>query len=287
MAFMSLSPIGIFDSGLGGLTVYKALREAFPHEDFVYLADTARLPYGEKSAGEVAEYTMQAAQFLRQHNIKMFVIACNAASSAGLPVLREEFPDFPILGVIEPTIQSAITSTHTGTVALIATARTVQSGAYEKQILGRRPDIKIHSLACPELVTLVESGDWNSSEAENIIRSSIEHLGKAGVDYDSLILGCTHFPFLTPLLRRILGSEIPIIDGADAMVGDVRRRLKLFDMVNDNNHQGQTEFFVTHDPEQFGLTASRFLSETIVLGGNLSTCVLDVSDTETAEIVAM
>jgi glutamate racemase len=285
---MSPSPIGIFDSGLGGLTVYKVLREAFPHEDFVYLADTARLPYGEKSAGEVAEFTMQAAQYLRTHNIKMFVIACNAASSAGLPVLREEFPDFPILGVIEPTIDSVIASTHTGTVALIATARTVQSGAYEKQILGRRPDIKIHSLACPELVTLVESGDWSSATTEDIVRQSLSHLGKAGEDYDSLILGCTHFPFLMPLLQRVISSEIPIIDGTDNMVGDVRRRLKLFDMVNGDNHIGQTQFFVTSEPEQFAETASRFLApETVVVGANLSTCTLSEQDIENPQIIAI
>ncbi|MDP9127667.1 MAG: glutamate racemase [Pseudomonadota bacterium] len=252
-----LSPIGVFDSGSGGLTVYKALRARLPNESFVYLGDTARLPYGTKSSETVGQYVLQAAQLLLQEDVKLLVIACNTASALALRLLQANLPSMPCFGVIEPGAEAAVAASKRGHIAVMATESTVRSGAYEDAILKRRPDANIRMLACNLLVGLVEEGWWEGTEAEIVTGRYLKALGKPGEDYDTLVLGCTHFPLLAPVIRRLTADAVPVIDSAVTTAIAVQRHLEASDTQTTRAAPGSSRFLVTDSPERFNGLAAR------------------------------
>jgi len=257
---ISSNPIGVFDSGFGGLTVYKALRDALPQEDFVYLGDMARLPYGTKSAATVAQYALQAAGYLTTENIKLLVVACNTASALGLPVLRKHLPLLPCFGVIEPGAEAAAAISSGGRIAVLSTEATARAGSYVTAIQRYRPKADVQGLGCSLLVSLVEEGWWDGVEAEAITRRYLRELGTPGTDYDTLMLGCTHFPPLTPLIRRLIGPDVPIVDSAVTTAVAVRRHLETTRQGNTQVGAGKSRFIVTDSPERFSQLAARFVA---------------------------
>ncbi|HEX4024477.1 MAG TPA: glutamate racemase [Steroidobacteraceae bacterium] len=213
-------PIGVFDSGVGGLTVLRALLGQLPHERFVYLGDTARLPYGTKSADTVVRYALQAADALVGRGVKALVIACNTASSVALPALSRRFADLPVIGVVEPGAQAAVAASASGRIAVIGTEATVREGAYQRAIVARRPDAQVLAAACQLFVALAEEGWTEGVVAQAAARRYLEPLfgGRdahgARSCADTLVLGCTHFPMLTAVIRAVVGARVAIVDSA-------------------------------------------------------------------------
>jgi len=259
-------PIGIFDSGVGGLTVLKALRERLPHESLVYLGDTARLPYGTKSAAAVSTYAVQAARALVATGIKALVVADNTSSAHALETLRAEFPGLPVIGVIEPGATAAGHASAAGRIAVIATESTVQAGTYPRAILHSRPGAVVSSVACPLFVSMVEEGMVEGPIAEQIARHYLTGLfldpppGTAG---DCLLLGATHFPALEPLLRRLLGPEIAIVDSATTTASAVEDLLVHRRLATGRAEPGQVRYMATDAPERFARVAGVFVPWTI------------------------
>lgn len=253
--------IGVFDSGVGGLTVLKALIHALPDESFIYLADTARLPYGTKSADSIRRYTLQCTRLLIDKGIKLLVVACNTASSVALDYLRENFPDTPIIGVIEPGAMAAVETTKNHHVAVIGTEGTIRQGAYEKALKALNPDIRVHSLPCQLLVALAEEGWHDGVLVESIVdrylTPLIHHID--GFKPDALVLGCTHFPVLREAIQAVVGENVVLVDSAQTTAKVVRHFL--------NEHHLQAEagkavlhhFLATEGPERFAKLASKFL----------------------------
>src|SRR6185436_14060874 len=204
-------PVGVFDSGVGGLTVLRALVANLPHEDFLYLGDTARLPYGTKSPATVARYSVRAAEGLAQRGIKALVVACNTASATALPALRERFPDLPVIGVIEPGARAACESSTSGRIAVLATEGTVQGGAYERAIQALRPDAQVTQVACQVFVALAEEGWSEGAAVDAVVQRYLAHLDAR---VDTVVLGCTHFPLLADAIARQLGPTRRIVDSA-------------------------------------------------------------------------
>lgn len=229
-------PIGVFDSGLGGLTVVRALRAALPGEAVVYLGDTARVPYGTKSGATVARYSLMSARFLLARDVKLLVVACNTASAFALDVLRAELP-LPVLGVVEPGADEALRATRVGRVGVIGTLGTVRSGSYVRAIAARDPKVRVTTLACPLFVPLVEEGwlgDGGGAEARAARATAERYLGELhqrDPDLDTLVLGCTHYPLLRGLLDEVAGAlwrhPVTLVDSAQAMAracaGELRR----------------------------------------------------------------
>lgn len=238
-------PIGIFDSGVGGLTVLKALRHKLPHRDFVYLGDTARVPYGRKPAAMVAEFAYGITEFLRTADVEGVVIACNTASAAALPELSAHF-DFPIWGVIEPGVEAAERVTRTGRIGVIGTKGTIASGAYQRRLEQR--GLTVWARACPMLVHVVEEGLANSPESELLLH----HYLDSRADIDSLILGCTHYPLLRDAIARVTGDAVKLVDSAEALAQTVNGSMGS-EVVGDG--PGRIVHFVTGDPLAFAHTA--------------------------------
>lgn len=207
-------PIGVFDSGVGGLTVLKALRERLPAEALIYLGDTARLPYGTKSAAAVSHYALQAARALVGLGIKALVVADNTSSAHALEALRAEFPGLPVIGVVEPGATAAGHASAGGRIVVIATESTVQAGSYPRAILNSRPGARVSTKACPLFVSLAEEGMVDGPIAEQVAHHYLDPLFREDDPGDCLLLGCTHFPALLPMLKRLLGDKIAIIDSA-------------------------------------------------------------------------
>lgn len=254
-------PIGVFDSGVGGLTVLNALQKTLPKESYIYLGDTARLPYGTKSSHTVSQYALQAAQYLLNHDVKMLIIACNTATTHALPVLQETFSHIPILGVIEPGARAACEASKSGHIAVIGTEGTVKEKAYDRAILNIRKDARIVSKGCSLLVPVVEEGWIDDSITEQIIRRYLEPLfaNNAGDKPDSLILGCTHFPILQNTIKTIVGNSVAVIDSAHTTAQATYEALKGLNLFCENTQESKTTFLVTDSPERFIRTASRFL----------------------------
>ena len=216
-------PIGLFDSGMGGLTVFKALAKRLPGEDLLYLGDTARLPYGTKGRETIIRYTLSSAQKLVDMGVKMLVVACNTATAAALPALREHFAPLPVLGVVEPGSQAAAKASRNGRIVVLATEATINGGAYQQAIARIRPDAVVLTRACNLFVSLAEEGWMNGPLVEGIIRRYLEGLfdapeNKAANDAallpDTLVLGCTHYPLLQDALRQVVGPDVHIVDSA-------------------------------------------------------------------------
>jgi len=246
--------IGIFDSGVGGLTVLQATRKLLPGRDLVYLGDTARVPYGTKSPETVKRYALQAAEFLAQQNVEMLVVACNTASSVALDTLRATFP-VPIVGVIEPGAEQAIAATSNKRVGIVGTEGTIHSGAYPQALRQLDAQVEVWGQACPLFVPLAEEG-WAEHAvarlcAEEYLRPLIEH------DIDTLVLGCTHYPLLKKVLQQVLGPAVTLIDSAAATAHKVAALLEEKGRCPDG--VGQVRFFVTDVPRRFCRVGGAFL----------------------------
>jgi glutamate racemase len=206
-----MNPIGVFDSGIGGLTVVKALRQLLPKEDILYLGDTARVPYGNKSAETVERYALELAKMLIAENAKLIVVACNTVSSVAIPKLRANVP-VPVIGVIEPGANAAIAMTRNRHVGVIGTRATIRSGAYENALRALNVHVRVTSVACPLLVPLIEEGLLDDKLTDLTIERYLNPMAADGID--TLVLGCTHYPLLTQAIARSLGNKVQIVDSA-------------------------------------------------------------------------
>lgn len=254
------SPVGVFDSGIGGLTVAKEVIRQLPHESVIYFGDTARVPYGPKSPDTVRRYSREIAAFLRDEGVKTIVIACNTATAHALTVLREEM-DMPVIGVVEPGARAAVAATRGGTIGVIGTAGTIKSGAYERAIRALDPDVAIVAKACPLLVPLVEEG-WMDHEATTlVIREYLEPMLAAHID--TLVLGCTHYPLLKSLLADLLGPDVRLIDSAEETAAETARTLVSSNLATTGDADPTYRFIASDDPLQFLQLGQRFLGGTM------------------------
>jgi len=264
----SALPIGIFDSGVGGLTVYRALHERLPNEHFVYLGDTARVPYGTKSLSTVERYAIENSRFLEAHGIKLLVVACNTASALALPAIREAV-SVPVVGVIEPGARAAVEVVADKKIAVIATEATVNSGAYSRAISKINPAIEVIERACPLFVPLAEEGWAETDVARAVAEQYLNDLSKK--DVGALVLGCTHYPILRDLISEVIGKEIPLIDSGDAAAREVSELLQSNQLLSLESIHATEErrerqlgddldhFYVTDAAERFAKVAERFM----------------------------
>ena len=265
MTDRSSLPIGVFDSGVGGLTVLRALRAALPAEDFLYLGDTARLPYGTKSAATVSRYAAQAADALAGRGIKCLVVACNTASSVAIPELAARLAPVPVIGVIEPGAAAAVKATRNGRIAVIATEGTVRGGAYPRSIAVLAPDVVVTQKACPLFVSLAEEGWTDGPIVEAVARRYLEPMFEGRDAPDTLLLGCTHFPALIAPVRRIVGSSVTIVDSAETTASAVRENLDKLELRRGRGI-GTVRLLATDGPERFARVGSVFSGEPIAAG---------------------
>jgi len=249
-------PIGVFDSGLGGLTVANAIKEKLPNENIVYLGDTARVPYGNKSTFLVTGYATQITNFLLGENAKLIVVACNTASALALPALQSKY-QVPILGVIIPGSQAAVHATRNKHVGVIGTIATINSNAYNKVLNEIESSIQITAQACPLFVPLVEEGWLNGPVPSEITASYLKSINVANVD--TLILGCTHYPLLKPMIRDHVNDNTVLIDSAETVAKETATILLEKKMSADSSNKGLLKCFVTDSPIQFESIAKRFL----------------------------
>jgi glutamate racemase len=261
------APIGVFDSGVGGLTVLRALTAQLPREKFVYLGDTARLPYGTKSPETVARYSLQAAEALAEYGVKCLVIACNTASSVGLPAIRAHIENVPVIGVIEPGAQAACAASRSGHIAVIATERTVRGGAYQTAILGIRGDARVEAEPAPLFVALAEEGLHEGPIANEVavhyLKPMFSPRQPGGSIPDTLVLGCTHFPVLAGAIRRAVGEGVQIVDSAATTAASVDAQLRDAGLTAITNGSGGVRLLATDGPERFARVGSRFLERPI------------------------
>ena len=257
-------PIGIFDSGVGGLTVYRALHERLPNERFVYLGDTARVPYGTKSLATVERYAVENSRFLQSHGIKLLVVACNTASALALPAIRNAV-EVPVVGVIDPGARAAVLAADGGQIGVIATEATVQSHAYAKAIASIDPSLAVIEKACPLFVSLAEEG-WAESDVARIVASDyLSELKDKSVE--AVVLGCTHYPILRKVIADAVGFDVKLIDSGEATAGEVELLLDRMQLANEIrifNQERQLcddldHFYVTDAAARFAKVAERFL----------------------------
>ncbi|HKS36289.1 MAG TPA: glutamate racemase [Verrucomicrobiae bacterium] len=250
-------PIGIFDSGVGGLTVVRQIHRVLPREDLVYLGDTARVPYGTKSPGTVVRFACEDTRFLVRQRVKAVVVACNTASAWALPILEQEF-DIPVFGVIIPGVQAALRQTQNHRIGVIGTAATIRSQAYSRAILARDGTAKVFVAACPLLVPLVEEG-WTHRKITNaILQTYLSPL--LGRRIDTLVLGCTHYPLLKHAIRAVVGSAVALVDSAESCARFLNERLQQGDLLSKGRRRaGRIQPFVTDEVERFDEQARRFL----------------------------
>ena len=255
--------IGVFDSGVGGLTVLKALLRELPLESFVYLGDTARLPYGTKSPSTVARYALQAAEALTGYDIKCLVVACNTASAVGLPAVRAHIAPVPVIGVIEPGAAAACAASRSGRIAVIATEGTVRGRAYEQAIRRGRPEADVQARAAPLFVALAEEGLAEGPIAEALAHHYLDPLFASSAPApDTLVLGCTHFPMLVGAIRAAVGPEVCIVDSAETTARRVRETLTAAGLA-DGGAAGTLRLLATDAPERFARIGARFLERPI------------------------
>jgi glutamate racemase len=247
--------IGVFDSGVGGLTVFREIARALPNEPLIYLGDSARVPYGTKSPATIVRYTLEAARHLLSRDVKMLVIACNTATAAALPILQQQL-SIPVIGVVEPGARAAVAATS-GVVGVIATEGTVRSQAYTKAIHALDPDIDVIESAAPLFVPLAEEGWANTHVAREVAEIYLEPLIDAGID--TLVLGCTHYPILRATIEQVVGGAVAIVDSAETTAMTVREALGSAARLTDPAHQ----FLVTDAEERFRRIAGEFLEQEI------------------------
>jgi glutamate racemase len=254
----SSDPIAVFDSGLGGLTVFRAIRKHLPRENLFYFGDTAHLPYGTKSAETVRRLTLGHLEFLTRRRIKCAVIACNTASAVALQALKRRL-HIPVLGVIDPGIREAIVATRNGRIGVLGTATTVASGAYQRGLKNQGRRIRLVAQACPLFVPLIEEGWSRHPVTEAVARHYLAPLIRARVD--TVVMGCTHYPLIRAVLQRILGSNVRLVDSAFAVARQTGRSLREMSMLCAKRKRGAARFFLTDTGGSFPLVAARFLGE--------------------------
>lgn len=253
-------PIGIFDSGIGGLTVLKQIHGVLPGESTIYLGDTARVPYGIRSPETVNRYSFENARFLLSKEIKLLVIACNTASSVSLDAMQKSFPK-PVIGVIEPGAKAAVRSTKNKRIGVIGTEATIRSGAYAKAIHSLDSSIEVIGHPCPLFVPLAEEG-WTSGEIVELTAARyLQSIKEQGID--TLVLGCTHYPLLKEVIARVMGNTVTLIDSAIETAEEIKNTLKVLSLVNHGNGRKVREFYVTDSPQRFIDVGQQFLGERI------------------------
>ena len=270
MVASASAPIGVFDSGIGGLTVVRELMRQLPRERIIYFGDTARVPYGPKSPDTVRRYSHEISAFLREQGVKAIVIACNTATAHALPALQEELP-VPVIGVAEPGAHAAVAASESGRIGVIGTAGTVGSGAYDRAIHALAPAAAVTSRACPLFVPLVEEG-WLDTDATRLIaREYLTPLHDA--DVDTVVLGCTHYPLLKPVIGDVLGERVTLVDPAEETAAETGRVLARLGLRANGDGGAPAHRFIASDaPQQFLRLGQRFLGaaidrvETLTLG---------------------
>ncbi len=260
-------PIAVFDSGVGGLTVLHELLVRLPREDFLYLGDTARFPYGERSQSEIERFSAEIAEELLHRSAKLLVVACNSATSAALPSLsarmRQTTLGIDVLGVVRPEALQAVAATRSGRIGLLATPTTVASGAYERAIAAVDPHVTLHAVACPTLASIIQAGEQFDERAVATVRSSCEPLQAAGVD--TVILGCTHYPLIGPMLQRMLGPDVTLVSSGAALARQVEHALSTRNLSRPPDEglgprrEGEYRFLCTGDVDSFRELATSFL----------------------------
>jgi glutamate racemase len=262
--------IGAFDSGVGGLTVVQAMRELLPAEDILYLGDTARVPYGNKSPETIVRYSLENLAYLSRHNVKAVVVACNTASAHALTVLQK-MSDVPVIGVIAPGVEAALAATRNQRIGVVGTQGTIQSAAYQNLLLHHRPEVQITGVAAPLLVSLVEE-DWLQHQATRLILEEYLAPMKAA-QVDTVVLACTHYPLLKPLAQSILGPDVVLVDSAQNAAAALARVLKERNLEKAaDGTSGRITIRTTDLPAQFSRLAERFLGESV---GVLSQVVVE------------
>jgi len=252
-----MRPIGIFDSGVGGLTVAKELIRQLPSEDIVYFGDTARVPYGIKSKETIIRFSIENILFLLKQDVKLICVACNTVSSMALPVIMNHFR-VPIVGVLSPGVREAVYATQNKRIGVIGTKGTIKSRAYENEIKQLDPKVKVTAVACPLFVPFVEEGWLSGNVVLEVARNYLKPLKDARVD--TVILGCTHYPLLKPVIREVLGREVKLIDSAKQVAIEVKKILAVEGGLN-KGRRGKHRFYVSDNPEWFSGLAERFLGE--------------------------
>lgn len=250
------APIGVIDSGVGGLTVVKELLNRLPNEPIVYIGDDARCPYGPRSAEEVIQFTVEMASALSKMDIKMLVVACNTATAVALDILKDTFP-FPIIGVIEPGARAALQASATGEIVVLGTVGTVNSGAYAEAIHLLSSHASVFQLACPEFVPIVESGRYKTNEVSGVIHQTLKTLQE--VAFDTAILGCTHYPLLQDHIKAQLRSDVTIVSSANETVHDVEKALVAHALTSDAASPATPIFYTTGEVHEFRSIVSDWL----------------------------
>lgn len=259
---MDNRPIGVFDSGLGGLTTVRELARLLPGEDIIYFGDTGRVPYGSRSKDTIIRYARQDVAFLNTFELKAIVIACGTVSTTALEVLAAE-NKIPVLGVVEPAVRVAAGHSKNGKIGLIGTEASIRSGAYERALARLRPEAKVHPKACPLFVPLVENGRFKPGDAvaELVVAEYLQELKDDGVD--TLVMGCTHYPLLRPAVGAFMGPEVRLIDAGGACARQVADLLEETDALNGKSGGGQHRYFVSDSVDGFARLASLFLGEDV------------------------
>ncbi|NJC73703.1 glutamate racemase [Planosporangium thailandense] len=261
---MTDAPIGIFDSGVGGLTVARAILDQLPHEQVLYVGDTANVPYGPKPIAEVRRFALQCLDHLVEQGVKLLVIACNTASAACLHDARERYP-VPVVEVIRPAVRRAAAATRNGHIGIIGTRATIKSRAYE-DAFAAAPQVTVHSAACPQFVDFVERGVTSGRVLLGLASAYLEPLQRAQVD--TLVLGCTHYPLLAGLLGLVMGDGVTLVSSADETAKDVYRMLTERDLLRpDDAPPPEHRFLATSDPDKFARLARRFIGPEVGLTG--------------------
>jgi glutamate racemase len=254
-------PVAVFDSGVGGLTVLHELLVSLPSEDYLYLGDTARFPYGDRSQEELRSFAVEIADHLLDEGAKLLVVACNAASSAALPVLTHHLADsgreIDVIGVVAPATQLAVAGSRTGRIGLLATPATVASGAYERAVYSADPHVHLESVACPDLASIIEGGFPFDEQVVQTVRDYCAPLRAA--DVDTVILGCTHYPLIAPMLQRMLGRGVALVTSGASVARSVERALAARDLLNPQQHEGAYRFQCTAGVDSFRALGTRFL----------------------------
>ena len=254
------SPIGIFDSGVGGLTVLQQIMKKLPNEDVIYLADTARVPYGGRPPQEIIKINHEIIPFLINQGAKMIIMACGTSSSIAYPVVKDKYP-IEIINLIEPGSRAAVTASPNGNIGIIATAATINSQAFQNEIKELKKDAKVHAVGCPLFVPLVEGGFIEAEETKRVAKEYLKPLLKEKID--TLILGCTHYPHLSKIIRSIIGPDIILIDPAEEAVADAKKMLKRAGTLKTKVSPAKYEYLVTGSVIQFQDLGSRLLGKPI------------------------
>lgn len=249
-------PIGVFDSGLGGLTVFKQIKNILPNESLIYFGDTARVPYGTKGKVTIQKFAKQITEYLYHRGVKMVVVACNTASSLALDYLRGSF-DIPIVGVVEPAAREALKVTTNRRIGVIGTTATINSNKFQETLTGIDPKVEVVSQACPLFVPLIEEGWLDSPVTKEVAKIYLTPLLQKGID--TLILGCTHYPLISHVIKEVVGEKVRIVDTSLETALEVRTVLEKLNLLNSDNQRVSYEFILSDFPQRFEEIATRFL----------------------------